>query len=913
MLVLTAELSAILKSKLQAGPYGFRSRIEVDFSADMEPEPTLVQSGTDDSVVYEGTTTVVLASPPIEGNTLVGMTANRGTDSDDMEWPAGWTVIATFKGQGFDGGTAQIAYRVAGPAESSTISVVKASSCNSSLYVGEFAGLGSMVASAFDDEVGPSIALESGPLAAGTGDRAVFAAFNQSSRGGGIPGGETADFAYGDGYTRLFNKQVDASGPAVCLGWKVIPDASGDQFSSAGATMEDGYGWAMASFVDAVLGPSSLGTPSRVSIDKSLRMASDQAVVEFVNEDQLLGWGPSSPWVTNARIRIYQWYGSPDNEVRTFTGVLDSILHGRDPLTVTLKARDMMAIMLDQGFTTIGPQGADEEGKIRTTANGVYLSMEVSAIVEDILLRAGWPQADTSITPTSYVLDEFIIQDGSSWADAIIGDDRLTGLVGYNAWADEDGVFHFEPSELEASATEILSPSYTFRTGEDIVQLANEIDQYDLRTRVKVRGPLTTQELSDTWRELWRTKKMAHPVGVWYDPSNSGYIRVLDRGTKRLYKLRQSDRVLVSSVYVGSICPYPLAVSGDPANSAYYYLLNCPWKFGGSLGGNSIKKIRKSDNKVLSSWSIPSGRWTGMKVSSNYIWLTNWDTDRFYKRSKADASAIASYSHTYGGNEQHNPSGLMIDGTTLNLFWANGGTTARFLQASESAPGTVTKKVKTAGTTLHGGEMDTTTHTECWGVNDSTGVTAKFTLIKAEDHTTEVYAEVIDSELEDELGVLALLEDRIHDAHSGDPAHPFEVRRDTLDVTVITSLAQATETAMRRLDSLARRRDVVDAGIVGNPALQKTDVVRVLDPKVDSARDYVIDTYRTEMDASGTYLGTLALIPIAEVTDDPVDEGDIESGPEIVPMPITLTFVVTSPIDPDSSVRYWPMLALTSS
>ena len=847
MLVLTAELSAILKSKLQAGSSGFRARIEIDYSA--EPGPVGdVQNLNIAANVY---------NDPNADWPFTGPVANIHDGSLETTALGGATVVMDDR------------YH----------------------YVALISDLG--VSRYVDSMQWDAYGGESPQETEYSEDAVTWTAAPVSWSTDG--GSEQTNIGIVARYWRV-RWWVDlADGQwGAYFGWPDVRE------------------WQINGRAIAAAGPL-VYPPLRISIDKSIRMASDQATVELANEDQAFGWGPSAPVATNARMRVYQWYGSADNEVRTFTGVLDSILHGRDPLTVTLKARDMMAIMLDQGFTTIGPQGADEEGKIRTTANGVYLSMEVSAIVEDILLRAGWPQADTSITPTSYVLDEFIIQDGSSWADAIIGDDRLTGLVGYNAWADEDGVFHFEPSELEASATEILSPSYTFRTGEDIVQLANEIDQYDLRTRVKVRGPLTTQELSDTWRELWRTRKLAHPVGVWYDPSNSGYIRVLDRGTKRLYKLRQSDRVLVSSVYVGSICPYPLAVSGDPANSAYYYLLNCPWKFGGSLGGNSIKKIRKSDNKVLSSWSIPSGRWTGMKVSSNYIWLTNWDTDRFYKRSKADASAIASYSHTYGGNEQHNPSGLMIDGTTLNLFWANGGTTARFLQASESAPGTVTKKVKTAGTTLHGGEMDTTTHTECWGVNDSTGVTAKFTLIKAEDHTTEVYAEVIDSELEDELGVLAQLEDRIHDAHSGDPAHPFEVRRDTLDVTVITSLAQATETAMRRLDSLARRRDVVDAGIVGNPALQKTDVVRVLDPKVDSARDYVIDTYRTEMDASGTYLGTLALIPIAEVTDDPVDEGDIESGPEIVPMPITLTFVVTSPIDPDSSVRYWPMLALTSS
>ena len=208
--------------------------------------------------------------------------------------------------------------------------------------------------------------------------------------------------------------------------------------------------------------PLASGTtaPKRISIDKSLRMTADQATVEFANEDLPLGWGPDSVFVTNSRCRIYQWYGDDtDNEVLTFTGLIDAVTDNRDVATTSITCRDMMALLLDQTFGATAPQGADEDGAVRTAANGVYLSMEISDIVEDILDRAGWPTADRDITATSYVLDEYIITDGTSWAEAIIGESVLTGLTGYDAWADELGVFHFAPSLLEDSLTDPGTPA----------------------------------------------------------------------------------------------------------------------------------------------------------------------------------------------------------------------------------------------------------------------------------------------------------------------------------------------------------------------------------------------------------------------------------------------------------------------
>lgn len=615
---------------------------------------------------------------------------------------------------------------------------------------------------------------------------------------------------------------------------------------------------------------------SSMTLDKNKRMQADQLVVELPNEDLALGWGATNVFPTNTRIKAFQWFGDVANEVQVFDGLIDNPIDHRDVLHMTLNCRGRFALLVDQTFSASGPQGADEDGSVRTEDNGVYLSKEVSAILDDILDRVGWPSADRHITPTSLVLDEFILSDGTSYADAIIGQEQLTGLTGYDCWSDEVGVFHFDPTPSSDIVEVPNEPTYTWRTGVDITELGDSTDQYELVTRVKAIGPLTT--LKPSWTMLWQTTKVPRPVGIWYDPAHTDQIRVISSSTKRLYTLRDSDRQVLSSVYLGSVIPHPLGISGDPANSAIYWVLDAPWYYGGGTSGNTVKKVRKSDNAVLASYAIPSGRWSAIKVSSSFIWLTNLDTDRFYKRSKTDASAIANYQHVYQSVTQTNPSGLMIDGTTLHLFWANGGTTARFLVCDESTPTTIDSVVKTAGTNLHGGEMNTTTHTECWGDNDSLGLTAKFSLVTPV--TNDVAREVIDTALEDELGTLAELEDRVHDSHPGDAAHPWESRRMSLRLEIVNSIAQANDIAKFWLDKLGRRKRVLDAGIIGNPAVQINDLVRVEDPKTGIFQNWVLDTIHTEM--AETYLGTVSLVRggVAndEITepDPPPSDGDSE-------------------------------------
>jgi hypothetical protein len=78
----------------------------------------------------------------------------------------------------------------------------------------------------------------------------------------------------------------------------------------------------------------------------------------------------------------------------------------------------------------------------------------------------------------------------------------------------------------------------------------------------------------------------------------------------------------------------------------------------------------------------------------------------------------------------------------------------------------------------------------------------------------------------------------------------------------ITSLAQATETAQRWLGQLDHNRQTLDFGCIGNPAIQKGDMIRVEDPVSGIASDWGVDTYRSEMSGeAGTYLGIISALP----------------------------------------------------
>jgi hypothetical protein len=576
---------------------------------------------------------------------------------------------------------------------------------------------------------------------------------------------------------------------------------------------------------------------TRVSIDKSMQTDADAFEVELDNADGSKSLYPSGDtYLPTKRCRIWQWYGDPANAVQVFDGFIDKVQEHRNPRTLTLTGRCWMKRLLVQDILVTDPQGADETGAVRTTANFVYLGMEVSDIVDDLLDEANYPTgAARSVQQTSYMVAEFLGSDGNSFADAV---GQLADLVGYNSYADELGTYHFEANaraQATADTDTAEVPVWTFRAGEDIVVIDPEQDDYELKTRIRVTGPMSTTVLNDAFTELWHSAALRKPTGIWFDSADSGNIRVSDGATHKVYKVSQTTRAIVSAS--AALCSgYLAGLSGDPADATVYWILEAPWKTGSGTTA-SVHKIQKSDDSVLLSWNLPNEHWTDIKADASNLWLSNLTDDKVWKYTKAGAS-VTGYSISYGGAAQVNPTGLMVDGTDLWMFFMD---INRVLKATVGTPGTITKAISTAGTQMVGGEVDTVTHTEFWSCSDVLGLIWKYTLVEPVTTERAVFAEVVDTALETALG---------------------EVRRLVVRMDAITSLAQATETAQRWLGQLDHTRQQLDVGIIGNPAIQKGDMIRIEDPMTGIASDWEVDTYRSEMSGqAGTYLGILSLLP----------------------------------------------------
>jgi hypothetical protein len=251
--------------------------------------------------------------------------------------------------------------------------------------------------------------------------------------------------------------------------------------------------------------------------------------------------------------------------------------------------------------------------------------------------------------------------------------------------------------------------------------------------------------LTDTFREVWHADILTKPTGIRYDPADPPNIKVIDGVTKCIYTVQQSDQTIIatSSAISGT---YFLGMSGDPDDDTVFWLLDCPWKAGGALTGNKILKMSSADNSVLATYAIADGRWTDLKASDSFLWLTNWDTNKLHKFSKVGVEVV-SYTISYQGVAQVDPTGLAIDGTSIIIAF-NG--TSRLLVTSTDSPTTVSRTYNTAGTGILGGEFDTTTHTELYFCSDSVGRIWKYTLLDV-SATSTVVTDTVSIPLEPEV------------------------------------------------------------------------------------------------------------------------------------------------------------------
>lgn len=849
MRTITPELEALLKEKLQAGDSGFRGRVEFDIlTPPTRPELTVVgeaSAATDSALSLAVTPHADTAA----GDLLIAVISCRsGITTPTYTPPAGWTSVdsasssSILQSQVFKkwstGGPVSESFDISA-AKKMVLAIITLRGADPTTPILASAKQTRAQSSPFDHSL---TNLPVPALTVTAQDMLIFVAAAKAN---------TSDHTAitGTGWTRQSN--VGAAGGGLHLSTWTHEQTTADSAAqtittpTAGTDSAD-VAWKIA-VARAPLPAAAIDTitaaPLRVSRDLSRKMLAGQVEVELANEDGSIGHEPDQAIPENSVLRVYQWYGDVANEVLTFTGLVDRVTEARDPRRVVVAARSMAKRLLDQDFIASAPQGADEDGAVRTAANGVYLSIEVSDIVDDILDRAGWPTAARSITPTTYLVDEYVLSDGMSWAENIAGADRLTDLTGYELYDDEDGVIHFAPVGTSSDAS-----VYVFEAGVDLVSLSLETSDYDRKTRVKVSGPFTT--LKDAWTELWHTNAITRPTGIAYDAGDTAHVWVGGGLSKKVYRLTVADRT-IAATSAALVTKYLNGLSGDPADSTILWTMDTPWRIGDGATHAYIKKVRKSDFAVLASFDIGAIEWSDIKADASHLWLTRYDNGRIYKRSKTDGSAVADYATEYAG-----PVGIAIDGSDYWLAYYGRNVMRKYAAGAFT---TALRTVYFSGTKSLAGDLDTTTHTELFATASELNLVYKYTL--AEPSTEEVSVTVADVDLEDELGARAQAEDRVHDLHSGDSAHPFEIRRETMNVKVVTSLAQATETAMRRLAIVSAQPRVLDAGILGNPAIQRGDRVTVVDPVSGISEDWIVDTYRDQMTAGGTYLGTLAILP----------------------------------------------------
>src|SRR5437899_303086 len=321
------------------------------------------------------------------------------------------------------------------------------------------------------------------------------------------------------------------------------------------------------------------------------------------------------------------------------------------------------------------------------------------------------------------------------------------GMFTINRHAPEATAINFAKGNLVKTAFAELAPDYIFSFfiedgdfdllssdedgGEDLSFSGRGGLSYLDRARMWDAAYSTGLDLTDTWTEIWHSTAVHHPSGTWYDPADTSAVRVIDMLTRRLYKIDQAaphaGHVLSGALF----SHYAGGLSGDPADSTIYWALEAPW-LSGSSAHSFIHKITKATNVIAASYDIGTNHWTAIKSDGTSLWLTNQTDDKIHKRSRSTGGSIASYSITYKGVAQTNPTGISVNGTQL-AYWFEGH--KRALIASTSAPGTITDAISTSSISSMGGDWTTETGQDFFYMDSfSAGTVWKYQITTAVPH-----------------------------------------------------------------------------------------------------------------------------------------------------------------------------------